>query len=215
MQSQTIATVTSAASSYDLTTLDVIKDELGITDNASNAKLQRYLTSASSAIAQFCNRVFPAETLQEQFWATRDRWPRLIRGGIPNIQLSRWPVVSVTSVTENGVAMVEATDFKTDKVNGQLIRIDADGFPRPWPAFPIVVVYVGGYSTIPADVVDAAIRMVRQRWLSKDRDPLVKQRSIPGVLEEAFWVATGNEAGNLPPDVADILTNYRVPVFAM
>lgn len=214
MGARVISAITSAASSYDLTTLAVIKDELNITDNADNAKLQRYLTSASAAVAQFCNRVFQAETVSDEYWPQRDPAPRVVAGGIPNLQLSRWPIVSITSVTENGAVLVDGTDFRADKINGQLIRLDINGYPKAWPVYPIAVVYVGGFATIPADVVDATIRMVRQRWLSKDRDPLVKQRNIPGVLEESFWIATGSEAGNMPPDVADILTNYRVPVFA-
>lgn len=214
MQAELISTVTSAAGSYDLTTLAVIKDELNITNGASDTKLQRYLTSASAAAAQFCNRVFQAETITDEFWAQRDRWPRLIPGGMSSLQLSRWPIVSVTSVTENGTVLVDGTDFRADKANGQLIRMDINGYPRLWPVYPISVVYVGGFSTIPADVEDAVIRMVRQRWSAKDRDPLAKQISIPGVLEQQFWVATGTDAGNMPPDVADILSNYRLPVFS-
>lgn len=212
MQAHRITTVTTAASSYDLTTLAIVKDELNVTTNASNAKLRRYLTSASAAIAQFCNRVFQSETITDEFWGNRDRSPRLISGGVENLQLSRWPIVSVTSVTENAVVLVDGTDFRIDKVKGQLIRLDVNGNPRVWPTNPIVVVYIGGYVTIPSDIVDATIRLVKQRWLSKDRDPLVRQRNIPGVLEESFWIPTGTDSGNMPPDVVDILLNYRPPV---
>lgn len=214
MQAEIITTVTQAASTYDLVTLDVVKDELDIKDNSKNATLQRYLTSASAMVSQHCNRVFPAETLTEQFWAQRDRWPRLIPGGPPSLQLSRWPIQSVTSVTENGVVLIQDTDFKIDAVNGQLIRLDINLYPKPWPIFPIIIVYIGGFATIPVDVQDAVVRMVTRRYQSKGRDPNLRQQNIPGVLEQSWWISTGTDSGNMSPDISDILDNYRVPVVA-
>lgn len=213
MRPQVISTVVTAASTYDLTTLAIVRDELGITDGASNAKLQRYLTSASVAAAQFCNRVFAVETIQDKFWAQRDKFPRLVSGGMETLQLSRFPVVSVTSVTENDVTLVEDTDFTTDSENGQLTRLDANGYPRRWPIYPIVAIYVSGYANIPTDVADAVIRMVKARWNMRS-DPNLRQESIPGVREAQWWIPTGADAGNLTPDVEDILNNYRVPVIA-
>ena len=212
MQSETIVTVTTPATTYDLASLSDIRDELDITNGAQNTRLQRYLTSASAAISQYCNRVFPAETMTEQFWAQRDRWPRLVKGGVPCLQLSRWPIQSVTSVTENGTALVQGTDFTIDATNGQLVRLDINGYPRPWPIYPIVVVYVGGFQTIPADVADAAVRMVKARYLARDRDPMLRAENIEGVYSAQYWIAAGSQSGNVPPDIADILDNYRVPV---
>ena len=214
MGPQAITTVVTAASTYDLTTLAVVKEEVGVTGNDSNTRLQRYLTAASAAIAQYCNRVIPAETLQDDFWLQRDRWPRIIPGGVEKLQLSRWQVASITSVTENAVALVENTDFRVDKTIGQLIRLDDSGYPKLWPVYPISVVYVGGFSPIPTDIADAAVRMVRMRWQARNRDPLVRQETVFGVREVQYWIATGTEAGNMPPDVTDILDNYRVPVIA-
>jgi hypothetical protein len=214
MQAEIITTVTQAAQTYDLATLDVVRDELNIKDNSKNSTLQRYLTSASVMVSQYCNRVFPAETITEQFWAQRDRWPRLVPGGAINLQLSRWPIQSVTSVTENGVMLVQDTDFKIDAVNGQLIRLDTDGYPKLWPLYPIVVVYIGGFAKIPVDVQDAVVRMVTRRYASKGRDPNLRQQNIPGVLEQSWWISTGTDSGNMSPDISDILDNYRVPVIA-
>lgn len=214
MQAEVISVVTTPASSYDLASLSDIKDELGVNDNASNAILQRYLTSASAAVAQFCDRVFPAETITETHWSQRDRWPRFIIGGVQELQLRRWPLQSVTSVTENGTTLVQDTDFKIHKANGQLVRLDTNGNPTLWSCYPVVVVYVGGFASIPTDVQDAVIRMVTSRWLSKGRDKNLKQENIPGVLERSWWIASGNEAGNMTPDVADILSGYRVPRMA-
>ncbi|MCS3690943.1 phage head-tail connector protein [Bradyrhizobium elkanii] len=214
MQAEVISVVTTPASSYDLASLSDVKDELGVKDNSSNALLQRYLTSASAAVAQYCNRVFPAETMTETFWASRDRGWRKVLPSVQDLQLSRWPVQSVTSVTENGNALVEDIDFKVNAENGQLVRLNTNGYPRMWPVYPIVVVYTGGFATIPADVEDAVIRMVTKRYVSKGRDPSLKQESIPGVREVQYWIATGADSGNMTPDITDILDNYRTPAIA-
>ncbi len=214
MNIKVVTTITAAAKTYDLVTLDAIKDELDIRDNSKNATLQRYLTGASVMVSQYCNRVFPAETITESFWAQRDLWPWIIPGGIQNLQLSRWPIQSVTSVTENAIVLVQDIDFKIDATNGQLIRLDTSGYPKLWPVYPIVVVYIGGFTTIPVDVQDAVVRMVTRRLIAKGRDPNLKQQNVIGVLEQQWWVATGAESGNMSPDITDVLDNYRVAVLA-
>jgi hypothetical protein len=203
-----ILTVTSAASSYDLTTLANVKDELG-TDASSDAVLRRYITSASKAASQYCNRVFAVETVSEQFFLGPVEWK--IRNNIAPLQLSRWPIITVTSVTEDDVLLVENTDYLVDSTNGQLTRINEDGFPIAWPKVSLVIVYSAGYATTPADVEDAIIRMVTQRYVAKGRDRSVRSEEEPGVYSVSYWVATGAEAGNLTPDVADVLDNYRTP----
>jgi hypothetical protein len=210
---QSILTVTSAASSYDLTTRANVKAELNITDGASDTILDLYISGASQAAAQFCNRTFPVETVSQQFLpGPHDRF---VCNGVTPLQLSRWPLITVSSVTENSVALVVDVDYLVDAKNGQLTRIDSsNGFPRVWPNLPIVVAYSAGYATIPADLEDAIIRMVTKRWSAKGRDAALISENIPGVRDARWWIATGNEAGNLSPDIADLLDQYRVPVTA-
>ena len=205
-----ILTVTSAASSYDLTTLANVKAELDIANGTSDAVLRRYISGASSAASQYCNRVFAAETVSEEFLQShRDRFSI---SKIAPLQLSRWPLIAVTSVTEDGVLLVVDTDYLVDATNGQLTRLTADGFPRTWPCVTITVVYSAGYSTTPADLEDAIIRMVTKRWSAKGRDATLRSEDIPGIRAATYWIATGAEAGNMTPDVVDVLDNYRVPV---
>jgi hypothetical protein len=74
------------------------------------------------------------------------------------------------------------------------------------------VTYSAGYDPMDPPIVDAALRMVNARRLARGRDPYLREENIPGVLERQFWIPTGNDVGNMPPDVSDILNNYRVPV---
>jgi hypothetical protein len=207
-----ILTVTTAAKSYDLTELSDVKDELGVKDGASDTVLKRYISSASLAAMQYCNRTFSVETLSEQFLP--DYWNRLVRGGVKPLQLSRWPLIAVVSVTENAVVLVAGTDYLVDATNGQLTRLDSNAYPCLWRPLPLTVVYSAGYATIPLDVEDAIIRMVTRRFSAKGRDPNLKQESVVGILERQWWIATGAESGNLSPDISDVLDNYRVPLTA-
>lgn len=212
MSNRVISTVVTAAQNYDLTTLAVVKDELSITDGASDVTLARYLTWASAALAQECNRVFPVETVKDEVWPDRPRQP--VNGGMDVLQLSRWPLVSVTSISEGGTPLVDGADFRSVPTNGQVLRLDASGNLRSWSTCPLVSIFAAGLSPIPGDLADAVTRMVRNRFRAKGRDSYLISENIPGVRDSRWWIATGNEAGNVPPDVTDLISNYRVPVLA-
>lgn len=214
MDHTVITTVVEAAKSYDLIDLQTIKDELGIAANADNAILSRYVSWASAAWSQATNRVFQAETIKDEIFAARDMYPYQFVGGIQLLQLSRFPLISVASVTEDDCVLAADTDYKVADDRGALIRIDGGGYPRRWHAKKIVTEFDAGFAKIPGDIADAVTRMVKARWNSRGRDPYLMSENIPGVRDARWWIATGNEAGNMPPDVQDILDNYRVPVIA-
>lgn len=206
-----ITTVITAASSYDLTKLDVVKDELAITDNQSDTTLKRYLAWASVALAKECDRVFPVETVEQKVWPAQALSP--LSSGFQVMQLSRWPVVEVVSLTDDGTALVENADFVVDAESGQVMRLSG-GRVICWGSAPKVVQYQAGYEEIPGDLQDAVTRMVRNRFRAKGRDSYLMSESIPGVRDSRWWIATGNDAGNIPPDIADLISSYRVPVIA-
>jgi hypothetical protein len=211
---QRITTLLSAAlQNYDLTDLATVKDELDLTDGSKDKKLSRYISEASAYFVKECNRVFQAEELQDEFWPNREALS-VLREGAEKLPLSRYPVETpIISVVENGVMLVEGVDFKVDYELGQLIRLDAHAYPSRWHARPVVAQFVGGFDPIPPDVAAAVIRMVSRRY-NAPKDPNLKQRNIPGVIEQSWWIATGTDSGNMSPDIADILENYRVPVIA-
>jgi hypothetical protein len=200
-----ISTVVTPANSYDLTTLAVVKDELSITSGDSDPTLQRYLGWASAALSQACNQVFPVETVKDEVWPD---------ARMDILQLSRFPLTSVTSIVEGGNALVADTDFRADMAGGSVLRLDGSNNLRCWPACPIVATFAAGFATIPGDIADAVTRMVRNRFRAKGRDTYLISENIPGVRDARWWIATGNEAGNMPPDIADLVENYRVPVIA-
>jgi len=207
-----VTAVVTAAKSADLVPLIQLKDDLAITSNKDDDYLKRTISRESAAAAQYCNRVFAVETVTDTIDLQRDAFPYQVPGGVRAVQLSRWPVVTLTSLTENGEALTEGTDFRVDYKSGQVLRLGVDAtFVVPWQALPIVVTYSAGYATIPLDVQDAVTRMVKSRYLARTRDPYLKEDDVSGIGRQVFWVSNGTQ-GNLTPDVSDILDNYRVPV---
>ncbi len=211
MAADIITTIVTPAGSADLVELADVKAELGLSGTGDDAWLNKVIARASAAAAQYCNRTLVSEVVKDEFWPARDGFPWVLPGGVAPLQLSRWPVIAIGSVTENGVALANPDDYRLDARAGHLTRLDGNGWPRKWPALPIAVQYTAGYAPIPADLQDAVIRMVKSRWFMRQRDPLLRQEETPGVYSATYWVSTGAD-GAITPDVSDLLDNYRVPV---
>jgi hypothetical protein len=220
MAFNTITTVKTAATSYDLTTLANVKDELDITSTDDDAWLSRAITQSSKAIANFCNRVFSVETVIDTCLIEQDPYPYQVPGGVRVLQLSRLPIISVTSVVQTvsaGVTntLTEGTDFLIDGLKGQLIRLSPfSATPTIWGAITTVVTYQAGYSDIPADLELSCLRLVTQRYKEQARDPMLRRREQPGLGTEEYWVGTvPGQQGAMPPEIVSLLDGtYRVPV---
>ncbi|KAF2991151.1 hypothetical protein OGR47_02715 [Methylocystis sp. MJC1] len=213
----TVSTVVTAAKSHDLTTLATVKEELDLkTSDATRDKvLARYITAGSKAIANFCNRVFAVEAIQDQFYPRRDPPMRIAAGGVDPIQLTRWPLVSISSLSENSRALAENSDYIANYDLAQLTRYDVNTYPIPWDEWQIVVQYKAGYASVPSDLEDACISYVKFRHFSRMRDPGVKEENVQGVYSAQYLWGTGpGGPGDLPVQVADAVARYRVPVIA-
>lgn len=290
-----LATVLVAAATYDLTDLATAKDELNITDTSQDTWLARGITQISSAISSYCNRVFPAETMQDVVYPGRYGYGVSIRPDRTRLQLSRWPVatalvsITTTAAVASGVtvpvasvadvsvgqplgivglsavlpdgctvAAVDSTglmitlssplvaplaagaslwagpvvrvtglngtvrtldptiDYLVDAASGQITRLrEINAYPTAWPEERTSVTYQGGFSTIPPDVVDAALRLLTQRASSRDRDPMLKSFDQPGLGTSTYWVGSvPGVRGAFPSEISALLDNYRVPVIA-
>jgi hypothetical protein len=211
-----ISTVVTPAGSYDLAKLADVKAELNISDTSSDTLLTRYIAYASTAVSQLCNRRLTTETVKDEIWPDREDFSYQVTGALKDIQLSRWPVVTLSSLSEDGNALADGVDFRIDKETGIVSRLDKGGYPASWSAWPIVATFTAGLGAtvddIPQDIQDATIRLVKARYFARNRDPILKSEDIPGVRSVQYWISTGADAGNMPPDVVDLLNNYRVPV---
>lgn len=226
---KSILTVVTPATSFDLTVLETVKSEFGITNTDQDDNLARYIHEASAAIANVCNRVFAEEVVREEF-------RRVIWGNrIDNIVLRRKPVTLITSIIEDDVTLVEGTDFEVNSQAGIIYRLwDGLGSRRFWYFYDnIVITYRAGYfllDDLPYDVERACIRLVRYFYetgggssssSSSSSSGLgnLKVLEVPGVIRKE-WETRGNNvwqtiAGSvtLPPDVMALLGPYKVPAF--
>ena len=215
-----VSTVLVPATSTDLTTLATIKDDLAIpaADTSSDATLARFITEQSALVAQYCNRVFPVETVQDTLFLDRDPYPYQVAGLQSELQLSRWPVLAVTSVVETVAlgstnTLTEGADFITDVANGWLTRLDPNtGVPTGWSPDQYTITYQAGLTSPPADLEMAVLRLVTARFKARGRDPYLRSQGEPGVGQEQYWIgALPGQTGPFPPDIAAVLEKYRVP----
>lgn len=138
------------------------------------------------------------ETVSESFeWGTYQSFA----------SLSRRPVISFTSVTENGSALT-ASDWQLE---GHLLyRVTGDARTW-WPSGDLAVVYVAGWSTVPDDLKYLAIKMVKQELAmggatssGGNSDANLKRLKIEGVSEREWYVSSGSTSdtgGLVPPDI--------------
>jgi hypothetical protein len=214
-----ISTVTSEADSTNLVELDEIKTELKIdpADTSNDEWLERAIGQVSRSISQYCNRKFAAETLIDLLHIQQDPYPYQTPGGVFALQLSRWPVMTLISVTQQlssttSQTLTRDTDFKLDAEIGRLFRFDPNGIIVRWEALPISVQYEAGFEEVPDDLVIAALRWLVWRWNERTRDPTLKATQQPDLGTRSYWVGGPPMSGGVPQEIAALLDNYRVPV---
>jgi uncharacterized phiE125 gp8 family phage protein len=201
-----ILTVTTPAASSLLASLADLKSELGISGSTQDTYLTDLLTQSSQTIETYLNRRIVSEVVSELF---RD-------GELPTadrLMLGRFPVTALASVTVDGVALSN-TLYERDDRQGFVYRLDASGNRDYWQqggVRKIVVAYTAGYTTVPADIERACLEVAKGKYYAQLRDPSLKKETIPGVIEQEFWVGTvGTERGGIPSQVASSIDSYRV-----
>lgn len=196
------STVTSAASSYDLTVLATVKEELGITDSSSDDLLSRLITEQSAVAATYCRRVFAQETIVDSF--------RLPCFSCDPIILSRRPVASITSIVEDGTTL-DAADYEFDATTGFVWRLDDDE-RISWPAVKAVVTFVAGYellTTLPRDIERAVLALIKRTAFGRTRDPMAKAEEVAGIGRTEYWVGNVPGSNGMPAEAVALLDPHR------
>lgn len=150
----TVTTVLAAAATYDLTDLATAKDELGIDsgDTTQDAWISRAITQVSRSVMTETNRVFAPELVQDVIDVRRHC--SQVPNGASVIQLARWPVLGIVSVSQlqsDGTtpALVSGTDYRLDASTGELLRLNTDtGRVTSWEPLLLTVIYSGGYGVL-------------------------------------------------------------------
>jgi len=197
-------TIIEPAAETKLTTLEMVKSEIRLSGTAEDDFLKVLIDQATDTIQTWCRRVFSRETLSEKLYPT-----------VParSLVLSRWPVISVASVTVNGTA-VDLETVEQD-AGGYLYQLDANGLRSTWPSGLIAVEYVAGYllpgeegRTLPHDIERAMINLIKAIWYARTRDPMIRSDSIEGLGATTYQVGGFRGGAGLPPDVEGLLARY-------
>lgn len=155
-----ITTVGAKAANYNLCTLAAVKAELEITATtwdgwfSGAAGQPGAIAQVSKAIRRYCSRIFHVEALTDTIYFDRGPHGREMPGSGELLQLSRYPLVAVNSVTVlTGVGqtqtLVAGTDFVVDAVHGRLLRLNAaTGLITQWKQVQVTVTYVAGMGAV-------------------------------------------------------------------
>lgn len=214
-------TVTVPATVKKLTTVARAKTELGISDSSQDTLLGLLLDEASDAIAVYCHRVWGRETVTETLPGTGRRL----------LGLSRTPLISITSITEDDVAITDYTI--EDAAAGALARdngwwpsIAAGWDPEAYASQYILptarqrwryaITYQAGYilpeetsPTLPGGVERAALETIKAWWQARSgRDPALVAVAMGS--ERVQYAPPGTvDLGSLPPVALSLLAQYR------
>lgn len=205
---RSILTVTTEATDRSLLTVQDLRSATGIS-SGSDAELAELGRRVSASIVRACHvraggatpPTLRKETLTETFRLDSPREALI---------LSRRPIVSVTSVTEDDTDVLTTDEYETNDSSGILRRLCSSYPYQPtcWPhCCKITVVYVAGWETVPDDLRLAGSMLAASLSASTGRDPNVKRIYIHGVEEREYWVPPTTDP-LVTQEVLDLLGPY-------
>ncbi|MGE0698784.1 MAG: phage head-tail connector protein [Hyphomicrobiaceae bacterium] len=190
-------TVTTPAKDANLVDLAVVRELLSIDGNDEDKALEGFIARASDVISRHCRRTFGKETVEETFRPDQC---------LGELILSRYPVVSIASISENGTTL-SADDYEVDKDRGFVTRLHGTR-PCYWSTCKTIVTYVAGYdlpASTPQALQQACLQLVKAFYLGADRDPLIRSESVTPMSSASYF----GGSDYLPPDVIGLLGQFR------
>lgn len=158
----------------DVVPLAYAKENLVITSDGDDAKLQRTINAAISGLERQVGPIGPKD-----FTATV-RPPHLRRrygsSGFNGLQLELTPILSIASVTPAGGTALDLTQLYIDNYAGLISYAMCDPYDsvaRWFPATSYTVVGQAGWAAgtdddpFPPDLVEAAEELIRHLWAPK------------------------------------------------
>lgn len=198
-------TILTPAETFDLTTLERAKLELGLatSDTSQDEFLTALIHDESEVFADLCKRTLAQERVEETFDVSM---------APTAINLSRYPVTTMESVVIDGVTQDAATYDVLSRF-GTLSRAPRTMLPLPWSGVQLVATYIAGYellTTLPRSIERAVLTMVRARKYAASRDPAIRSENVIGVLSMSYGGSSGDVTeDSLPPDVKSAVNYYK------
>lgn len=153
----------------DLTTLDRVKTELGLTTTTVDDLLQSLITASSRQIMTQCARRFKQSTITKRFNGDATY----------GIALPNGPVTDVASVYIDGNLIPESGgpgDVGWTLMND---RVELLGYVFTVGVANVEITYTCGWATVPEDIERAAIELTT--WAYQNRNHIgIQQRTVNG-----------------------------------
>jgi hypothetical protein len=173
-----------------LTTVEAVKNYLGINATADDPLLERLVGAASDYIAQYLNRSFG----ESQYTDTFD-------GNMGQVWMFRsYPVLSVQSVTVGTYTVPAAPNAQEAGYRFDERRLVLQGYTFIKGMLNCSVAYTADFSNN-ADIEQACIEVVANRYREKDRIGLVSK----GLAGETITFSQKD----IPASARDVLRVYR------
>lgn len=167
-----------------------LRNYLGLTGTNHDAILDTYIESASEACDIYTFRT--KTTLGSGFLTHSNVTERHWINEEARVVLEEWPVVSISSVTLRGDAVVLDTDYFLRTQEGIMTFFDGSGY-RKKETGPIVVSYIAGYPSVPNRVRTVCLRLGSYWFSRKTAEGMGAQ--LIGDMQETFRL----------PEVTDLL----------
>ena len=214
-------TVVDAAPDELLTTIEAIKRNLGITDPDEDEQIEDMIRQNSDFIKSYTSRIFARQNVTETF----------IGKGLPNVQLSITPIISISSLL---LKTAVVTDFTIDDAEAGIIQIKTgftstelgwntiDRAVSPYGIKDWSCTYIGGYTlpswqttgiprSLPYDLERACIEMTKTTYHNASLDGSIKTYKVGDTTvswNRSSSSSSANDAG-IPTVAANILDYYR------
>ena len=191
--------------SYSLTSLDNLKEVLGITDNSKDSLLTNIINRSTDIIESYCNgrRFASTSYTEEEYDGT----------GTKYINARHFPITAMTAYDRNqgSVGTTDWNSLQSDYIKyiddgvgpGQFYY--EHGFIRGARNYRFS--YTAGYTTIPNDLEEACLEL--SVWIYKDRQSKGLKSESLGEYSYTKETFTGNPIENLGIDLT--LEKYRTP----
>jgi len=193
-------TVTSPALYGDLVTVARVKNELGLTTSADDAKIEDMIAEASSLLAHYCNR----ETFGVEQVTQIERQPFSLYA----ITLGRDLAPAITSVTVDG-STLDPAEYELD---GALLYRLYDDERVAWSAKKVTIDYTAGFNVpdeAPPALSRAALDMVVGMYRGQGRDSAIRSEQVEGVGQVSYF-DTKQGMVALSADRLAALARYRL-----
>lgn len=156
-------------------------------------RVERLVNAATARVEAFCQRKFKKRT--ETVTLDGSYTPLLDLGA---------PIVAISAVSIDGTVQA-TTDYTILANRGQLLRYGGWGYL----AQSVVISGTFGYETVPDDVQEATLALVRFWYKGSGAgNEGLKSESIGEYSYERFDPAVGGSA-DIPVEVQDLLSPYR------